>query len=209
MTVTIKEQRYGPTTGTFTGWLGLAMCVAGTVALLMDPEVASVRFALIFAAVGLLDWCYMLRPRIIVREPATLLLRNAFSTWTVPLAAITVVRVKAITRVEVGDQAYDGIAVGRRIKAMVRGIQPRRGDGFADAGRALGDPPRGAEPKHPVASSPEAIADLMTEQILAASVRAKETGQPTGPGIRSWAWPELALLAGLLIGIAVTFLVAG
>lgn len=205
--MTITEQRYGPTTGVFSGWVGLLMCAAAAVALAMNASTASVRFALVFAAFGVLVWCYMLRPRIIVRETgSTLVLRNAFSTWLIPLAAITVVRVKAITRVEVGDQGYDGIAVGRRIKAMVRGMQPRRGDGFADAGRTLGDPPR-RESKHPRASSPEAIADLMTEQVLAAAGRAKEAGQPTGSVRRTWAWPELAVLAGLALGVVVTYLV--
>jgi hypothetical protein len=204
--VTITEQRYGPTTGTGTGWLGLAMCAAGSVPLLMHPDAARTRFAVVLGLAGVLIWCYLLRPRIIVQEPTTLLLRNAFSSWVVPLAAVTVVRVKAITRIEVGDLGYDAIAVGRRVKTMVRGATVRHGDGFADAGRALGDPPR-RERKHPIADTPEAIADLMTDQILAASVRAQETGQPVGPVRRTWARVELALLAALLLGFALTYLV--
>lgn len=205
MSVTITEQRYGPNTGTFSGWLGLAICVGAIVTVLMDPTAAAVRFALVLGVIGVLVWCFVLRPRIIVREPNTLILRNALSTWLIPLAAITVVRVKAITRVEAGEAAYDGIAVGRRIKTMVRGQVVKHGDGFADAGRALGDPPR-RDRKHPEVNTPEAVADLVTEQVLAAAGRAKEAGRPTEPVRRAWAWPELALLAALVLGFAATYL---
>jgi len=204
--VTITEQRYGPTTGTFTGWVGLVLCLGSIVALLMDPTAGSVRFALVLGTVALVIWCFVLRPRVIVREPNTLLLRNAVSTWDLPLAAITKVRVKAITRVEIGEQGYDGIAVGRRVRTMVRGQVVKHGDGFADAGRALGDPPR-RERKHPEVNTPEAVADLVTEQILAAAERAREAGRPTEPVLRRWAWVELVLLAASAVGFAVTYLV--
>jgi len=204
--VTITEQRYGPTTGTFTGWVGLVLCLGSIVALLMDPTAGSVRFALVLGTVALVIWCFVLRPRVIVREPNTLLLRTAVSTWDLPLAAITKVRVKAITRVEIGEQGYDGIAVGRRVRTMVRGQVVKHGDGFADAGRALGDPPR-RERKHPEVNTPEAVADLVTEQILAAAERAREAGRPTEPVLRRWAWVELVLLAASAVGFAVTYLV--
>ncbi|RNL78583.1 hypothetical protein [Nocardioides marmorisolisilvae] len=207
MAVTITEQKYGPTTGAFTGWVGLVLCLGSIAALLTGgPTHATLRFALVLGVVALLVWCFVLRPRVIVREPNTLLLRNAVSTWELPLAAITRVGVKAITRVHLGDTPYDGIGVGRRVRNMVRGQVIKRGDGFADAGRALGDPPR-RERKHPSANSPEAIADLVTEQVLAAAERARDAGQPTDPVRRSWAWPELVLFAAVAIGFAVTYVV--
>jgi hypothetical protein len=60
--------------------------------------------------------------------------------------------------------------------------------------------------KHPRVNSPEAVADLVVEQILAASERARESGQRTNPALRSWAWPELVLAAALVVGFAVTYL---
>ena len=36
MAVTITEQKYGPTTGAFTGWIGLLMCLGAIVPLVMD-----------------------------------------------------------------------------------------------------------------------------------------------------------------------------
>lgn len=204
--MTIPEQRYGPTTGGVTGWLGLVLCVGGIVPLLMDPTAGRIRLALAIALAGVVVWSFMLRPRIIIREPATLLLRNPFSTWQVPLAAINRVQVKAITRVEVEDGGYNGVAVGRRVRAMVRGPVTKYGDGLITPGLRLGTPPR-REPKHPSATSPEAIADLLTEQILAASDRARESGQPTGPVLRRWAWVELALLAATAVGFAAAYLV--
>jgi hypothetical protein len=204
--VTITEQRYGPNTGTFTGWLGLVMCVGAALAVLMQPDPGRVRFGLVLLLVATVIWSYLLRPRVIIRETAAvLLLRNAFSTWELPLAAVTRVRVKAITRIELGEDGYDGIGVGRRVRTMVRGQAVKHGDGFADAGRALGDPPR-LEPKHPSTNSPEAIADLMTEQVLAAAERAQESGQQIWPVRRTWAWPEIVVLAGLAAGFAASFL---
>jgi len=206
--VTITEQKYGPTTGALTGWLGLVLCVGGIVPLLTDPTAGRIRLAFAIALAGVVVWSFMLRPRIIIREqePSTLLLRNPFSTWQVPLAAINRVQIKAITRVEVEGAGYDGVAVGRRVKAMVRGPVVKHGDGLLTPGLRLGTPPR-REPKHPSATSPEAIADLLTEQILAASDRAKESGQPTEPVLRHWAWVELVLLAAGAVGLAVTYLV--
>jgi len=207
VSVTIPEQRYGPTTGTVTGWIGLVACATIGGGLLIDPDVQAVRFALVFAILGLVTWCYLLRPRIVIREPAALLiLRNAFSSWLVPLPAITVVRVKAYTRVEVGDEGYDAIAVGRRVRVMLGGARPRRSDRFVEAGFGLGEPAH--QPvKRGSSSTPEAVADLMTEQVLAAAQRAKEAGQPVVPVLRSWATVELTLLAGLLLGFAATYLV--
>lgn len=205
MAVTITEQKYGPTTGAFTGWIGLLTCLGSIAALLTGPTHGTVRFALVLGAVALLIWCFVLRPRIIVREPNTLLLRNAFSTWDLPLAGVSRVRVKVITRVEIGETPYDGIAVGRRVRHMVRGQVVKHGDGFADAGRALGDPPR-RDRQHPSANSPEAIADLVTEQILAAADRARDHGQPTEPARRAWAWPELVLFAAIVLGFAGSYL---
>jgi len=203
--VTITEQKYGPTTGAFTGWIGLLMCLGAIAALLTDATAGSVRFAIVLGALGLLIWCFVLRPRVIVREPNTLLLRNAVSTWELPLAGVTKVRVKAITRVEIGESPYDGIGVGRRVRTMVRGQVVKHGDGFADAGRALGDPPR-RDRKHPEVNPPEAVADLVTEQVLAAAERAREAGQPTEPVRRTWAVVELVLLAALVLGFAGSYL---
>ncbi|MFL6023452.1 MAG: hypothetical protein ACJ72O_08960 [Marmoricola sp.] len=206
MAVTITEQKYGPTTGAFTGWVGVVICLGGASSVISDPTTGRVRFALALGFAAVVVWSYVLRPRVIIREPATLLLRNAFSTWVLPLTGVTRVRVKAIMRVEVDGRGYDGIGVGRRVRNMVRGEVIKRGDGFADAGRALGDPPRRPS-KHPEVNTPEAIADLVTEQVLAAADRAREAGREVGPVQRHWAWVELGLLALLVLGFASSYLV--
>lgn len=206
MAVTIAEQRYGPTTGVVTGWLGLALCVAGAGALVLDPTPGRVRFALVTCLVGVLVWSFLLRPRVIISEPAALLrLRNPLSTWEVPLAGVTVVRVRAITRVEVGDQAYDCLAVGRRVRAMVRGQRPDlQGDWIVGPGRGFRPPER--KPKRSSPNGPEAVADLMTEQVLAAADRAREAGRPTDPVVRVWARVEIALIGALGAGFALSYL---
>jgi hypothetical protein len=203
--LTITEQRYGPTTGTFSGWLGLVICAGSIAVLLVEPTHGTVRFALALGVVALLIWCFVLRPRIIVRHPNTLVLRNAVSTWELPLAGVSRVGVKAITRVQVGEMAYDGIAVGRRVRTMVRGQFTRDGVGFGSLGRTVVETPQpDRRPGNP--SSPEAIADLVTEQVLAAAERARDEGHESGSVRRRWAWPELVLLAAAVLGFVATFL---
>ena len=54
--------------------------------------------------------------------------------------------------------------------------------------------------------TPEAVADLVTEQVLTAAQRAREAGQPETPVRRHWAWVELALVLGLVAGFVVVSL---
>lgn len=192
MATTIEEQRYGPTTGAVSGWMGLVMSVLSAVLLLLHPTTGQVRGALGLGIAAMLIWCYVLRPRVIIREPSTLLLRNAFSTWNVPLAAISRIQIKAITRVSLGDQSYDGLGVGRRVTVMLRG-----GSGAAPNRQFM---------KREPAKTPEGIADLVIEQVLAAADRAKETGQRTEPVRRSWARVELVLLGAMVLALVVSSL---
>lgn len=192
MAVTIDEQRYGPTTGAVSGWLALTMCVASGLLLLTNASSGRVHMALALGIAAVLIWCYVLRPRVIIREPDTLLLRNAFSTWDLPLAAVTRVQIKAITRIHLEDTAYDGLGVGRRVMTVVRG--------------ASSAPPRPSLSRREPAKTPEGIADLVTEQVLAAAERAQETGQRTAPVRRRWARVELSLLGAQVVALAVLIL---
>ena len=47
------------------------------------------------------------------------------------------------------------------------------------------------------------VALLAGATAMAASLRAKETGQPTEPVTRRWAWVELALLVGLVVALVI------
>ncbi|MFL6155781.1 MAG: hypothetical protein ACJ72D_06820 [Marmoricola sp.] len=200
------EQRYGPTSGTLSGWAGLVLCALLVVAFSVSHfDAVSVRWILVVLAVAVLIWSMMLRPVIIVRG-ATVVLRNPFSSWLVPLAAIEVVAVRAVTRIEAGGQGYNAVAVGRRVRKMVGRESAGRITDLGSSGGRLSTPP---EPKtnRIDASTPERLADLMTDQILAAADDARRSGQQPGPVERVWAWPELGALAALVTALVVLLLV--
>ena len=176
-------RRYGPTTGSFTGWLGLVLAaVAAVAAPVSSPDTTGFLITAIAAAGGLLVWMVMLRPRVLVIAPESLELRNVISSWFVPLTAITDIEVRAVTRVRTADGRYDGVGVGRTIREMRRS---RRG------------------PHVPSADSTGQEADLMIGQVLQAVERARADGLVDRPVRRVWAVPELGVLAVLVVAAAV------
>lgn len=206
----IPAQRFGPTSGLITGTLGLLGCAVAMVAVLVDDvSTGSIRVALGIGTVGVLVWAYLLRPRIIVESGGTLLLRNAFADWRVPLAGIKVVGVRAVTTVKTADGGrYEGVAVGRKIRSMVRGDRPSPGGGFLRLGGVLG--PGAAPVPEPPAPRPtrpteRALPDFVTEQVLNAAGRARDLGIPDGPAQRLYAVPELVAFGLFLAAFAVSF----
>ncbi|HET6152071.1 MAG TPA: hypothetical protein VFE15_03895 [Marmoricola sp.] len=207
MASTVLEQEYGPTSGVVTGWIGMVLCAVLIVAVpVANQDLGSARIAVGVGVAAALIWMTMLRPRIIVRLPDILLLRNPLSTWEVPLAAVESVSVRAITRVGVGERTYDGVAVGRPVRpprpagAGLPGFGGRRGV-------VRSEPPTGKARLRPNASTPNAIADLMTEQLLAAADRARAAGQSDTGIDRVWAVPELAVLGALTVALVILLLV--
>lgn len=185
------QHRFPPTSGVVAGWIGVALAVAGvTTALVSDPSRNGVRFALAAGAFGVLVWCNMLRPRVVI-GPRVLELRNAYSSWHVPLRAVRRVAVRAITRVYTEERAFNAVAVGRPVRAMIR-PQVRPGD-VSDivASRDQLDS--------------DLVADFVTDQILIAADRARSEGQEPGAVTRTWAVPELGALALLLVGLFLSF----
>lgn len=184
------EQRFGPTSGKVTGYLGLAACGAVLVLLLRnDAGTANLRWVVATAIGALVVWSVMLRPRVVLRAGREVELRNVFSSWLVPLALVRGVSVKAITRVETEDGRYDGVAVGRRVRQLVRESR---------AGRpAVEDKPR---------SSDIDEVDLMITAIDHAAEQARRDGSEQSVR-RVWAVPELAALAVLLVALVVVSVV--
>jgi hypothetical protein len=197
------ERRFTPTSGTVVGWSGIAVVCGVLVFILVDDRsVVSVRFALAVAMFGVLVWCYMLRPRLVI-GPAEVELRNAFSSWFVPLADVRRVAVRTITRIYTDERHYDAVAVGRPVRSMRGGRSGGRG-----AFRMPGLNPSFTIEDTPVLKRPQAtlnadgVADFVTEQILHAADEARDTSQGGGSAHRSWALPELgglALLAGAFV----------
>jgi hypothetical protein len=174
--------------------------------LLGDRTLGGARFALSAAIFGLLVHCFMLRPRLVIRR-SDLELRNPFASWHVPLAGVRKVVVRAVTRVYTDERRFDGVAVGRPVRSMMRGKQVRQ--------RSVGVPGLGASRFTEDATatqvprgqlSADMVADFVVEQILAAADRARAADEPAGTPTRTWAWPELAVLAALVASLAVTLL---
>lgn len=201
-----SELRFTPTSGTVTGWIGVSAAVLVLVAALIEMRtLVGTRYALGAGVFGLLIWCFMLRPRVVIGR-AELELRNIFSSWHVPLADVRRVAVRAITRVYTEDGHFDGVAVGRPLRSMRRGRRPNTQTiGLPGLGRTITDNAVPAQPPATEHLNSDAVADLVIEQVLAAADNARATGLATSaPVRRTWAVVELGALAVLVVGFVVT-----
>jgi hypothetical protein len=195
---------YTPTTGTVSGWTGLVIAGAFVLAVLLgDWSVGSVRYAVAALIFALLMWCYMLRPRVVIGG-SEVELRNPFSSWHVPLVDVRSVEVRAVTMLTTEERRYDGVAVGRPARTLLRGGQQRT--------RFLATPGRTTRlPNEPEATrlqrgqlDANAIADLVVEQVLFGADQARERGETSRPARRSWASLEI----GGLVALVATFVVS-
>jgi hypothetical protein len=203
-------QTFTPSSGAGAGWTGVVIVVIALVAVVLDDRtLGGARIAVVAAIFGLLVWCYMLRPRVVIGS-SELELRNPFTSWHVPLAAIRKVAVRAVTLVYTDDRRFDGVAVGRPVRTLVRGrTVPQRSLGVPGFGanRISEGADASRQPKGQL--DPNTYADFLTEQVLAHAERARESAPESEPGAarRSWAWPELAGLAVLTITLVVILFV--
>jgi hypothetical protein len=198
-------RRFTPTSGTASGWVGVTLAgLAVVLALLGDHSVRGVRFALAAAVFGLLVWCFMLRPRLVI-GPSVVELRNPFNSWHVPLASVRKVSVRAVTRVHTDDRRYDGVAVGRPVRSLMRARPARQQTiGLPGLGgvRLPDDPDAARVPKGQLDA--DMVADFVVEHILLSADRARSTpDEPPAPR-RSWAWPEIVMIAVLVAGLLVS-----
>ncbi len=209
MTTTPAEQgdghRFHPTSGTGIGWFGVVLAAIAVAAVLYDGRsVGGARFALGAALFGLLVWCFMLRPRVVVGR-AEVELRNALSSWHVPLVGVRRVMVRAITRLETDDGHFDGIAIGRPLRTLTRRPPPPPKVGLPGLGQssALAAGGEAVQPRNQLDAN--TVADFVVERILQAADRARELRLAPGTPRRTWAWIEIVALAGLAIGFVATF----
>jgi hypothetical protein len=204
-----EERRpFGPTSGTGLGWTGVVLAaIAPVSALLDDHTLSATRFALGSAIFGLLVWCFMLRPRVVI-GPSDLELRNPFMSWHVPLASIRKVAVRAVTRVYTDERRYDGVAVGRPARSLMRG-RPSRQQTLGVPG--LGGTRMGEDresrrmPKGQLDA--DMTADFVVERILAAADRARSLPATEATPHRSFAWLELGALGALVVALVISLLV--
>lgn len=204
MTTSTPERRYGPTSGGLLGVLGLLLCAATLVYVVVGGiHQVSARVGIATLAAAVLIWAYLLRPRIIVEAGGdTLVLRNPIITYRIPLSAVRMVGVKVVTTVKTADARYDAVAVGYSLRKVIR------------SGRAhTGASPLVMQPQFRMLEPPptrrveRAEQDVMTEHVLAAAQQARERGLADSPVVRTVAVPELVALAALAVAFLVTFLV--
>lgn len=198
------ERRFTPTSGTAAGWFGLGLAALVLVVVLVDDQsLPTVRFCFVTAIFALLVWCYMLRPRVVIGA-AEVELRNAFSSWHVPLADVRRVAVRAVTRVYTDDSSFDGVAVGRPVRSLRGRTSTKRPVGLAGLG-ATYTMDQNARPKGPQGDlDADGVADFVTEQILLAADRART--EPRGDGVARRSWARLELIG--LVALALAFLVS-
>jgi hypothetical protein len=202
------ELVYKPTSGAATGWAGVALALVVVLAVLVeDRTLRGTRYALGGSLFGLLVWCYMLRPRLVIGS--TLLeLRNPFSSWHVPLAAVERVAVRAVTSVYTDDRRFDGLAVGRPVRSLMRGqTAARRSIGVPGLGGTRISEGAAASRLPQGRLDANMVANLVVEQILYAAERARATGQRATDARRSWAAVELGFLGLLAVAFVVSLLV--
>ncbi|HET6166026.1 MAG TPA: hypothetical protein VFE07_04305 [Marmoricola sp.] len=203
------ERRFHPTSGTAIGWLGIGLAVLAVVVVALDDlTLGGVRFGLVAVAFGLLVWCFMLRPRLVIGQ-SHVELRNAFSSWHVPLAGIRRVSVRAITRITTDEGAYDGIAVGRPMRTLrhLPNTRPAR-IGIPGLGPSIAESaPADRSSRRRTELDANSVADFAVERILEAADEARGASTragSTGTTHRSWAWIEIAALAAVVVALLVT-----
>jgi hypothetical protein len=198
-------RRFTPTSGTAAGWAGIVIAVFVLVVVLSDDRsVGSFRFSFVVGLFGLLVWCYMLRPRVVIGT-SEVELRNAFSSWHVPLAEVRRVSVRAVTRVHTDERRFDGVAVGRPVRSLRPGrTERKRPVGLPGLGAtyAMNNDPTPTRPSSDLDA--DGVADFVTEQILLAADRARAEHAAGRAARRSWASLELVALVLLVGGLAVS-----
>jgi hypothetical protein len=200
-----EDRRFKPTSGIISGWLGVGLAAVVLISVLLDDHtVVGARVAFLAAVCGLLVWCFMLRPRLVIGS-TELELRNAFTSWHVPLASVRRVAVRAVTRVYTDERRCDGVAVGRPVRSLMR-ARPQRQHSIGVpglGGRRMNEDVDAARiPKGQLDA--DMVADLVVEQILTFADRAREAGEQPREPRRTWAWVELTLLVLLVVGLVVS-----
>jgi hypothetical protein len=173
--------------GRLGGVVTLVLCaVAAVVCVVEGADAAAVAGIVLFAV---LAYASLLRPRI-GTSPDDLIYRRMFSDLTVPLAAISEMRVGRVFEVTVGKRRLASPAVGRSLRRTVR-----------------------RQPRDPFKIYADLVEDQTHDRMDAARARAGVTIGSTAQrelaaGVRrTWAWPEIGAALVALVAFVVTLLV--
>lgn len=188
-------QRFRPTSGLLTGVLGLITAAVVLVFVVVDfDEGAPLGIAIIAVLGAVIVYAAMLRPVLWVTG-SDLVMRGMFRTDRIPLAAIEKVVVTQVLAVWAGGHRYVSPAIGYTVRQTVRARM--KGRGVTDQGERVTD----THQEYVQAR----IDHLALEAAQRAGVRRRSPEQQAlAAGVRrTWAWPEIAVAAALVVAFVV------
>ncbi len=177
----VVVDRFTPTSGRLTGWLGLVLAGVVLVIAIVDWDAGSPLGVAIAAILGgLLVWMALLRPALWTTRQ-DLVMRGMVRTNRIPLVTIDRVVITQLLAVGAGGRRYLSPVIGYSTRQTVKG-------------RARSAPTLQPEPSHQ-----QFVETRINQQVH----EARERHEPD-LGVRcAWAWPELAGCALLVLAFVV------
>ncbi len=189
---------YPATSGTGIGWTGLVAVVGLLVAVLVtDRSLQGARWGLALLLGGLAVYAFLVRPKIAVRG-RTLVLINPLEDIEVPLGVVDEFQVRSATFVHVGSKRYVGVAIGRKVRHMVRPQSEGMPMGSMMARRIHASAP---EPTPRLSTI-----DLLEERVSTARRDARQLGETEGAVRRQPVWWLISSMLGLAVVLVVLLL---
>ncbi len=195
---------FKPTSGALVGWVSIvsAAVIAGYLAA-VEPTVSTVRVVIVLAAVALVSWMALLRPRAVAYRDR-LVLRNIVRDTTVPLARVDIVTIRQTLMVWVGEERYVCVGIGRSARKLLK----RRSRG---AMSVLGVEQADDRLGHVQVAELDTSGDYHTfveNQIFELARAARRDRLGEGLTVEtSWARTELVVLGVLVLAFVVSLLV--
>lgn len=200
-------ERFRPTGGRLTGWLGafIGLVVAGMA--LVDrsgPWLAFVFGGLLFAAIA---WATSLRPALWVDDDS-LTMRNVASTRVIPLAAISELAIRQVFAVRAGDRRYVSPVIGHSLRKTIRtDPKPLPNDGSLPGAQGPHEAVQKTVESYPVFVESRIRALMEAARARAGLRMGSEEQARLAEGVRrEVAWPVVGLIGGLLLALVVTLL---
>lgn len=198
-------ERFKPTGGRITGYLGLSLLAVGVGYVLWRVHtVTGLRIGLGLVAFATVIWITQLRPRATVYAEA-LRLNNMLRDTIVPLRLIDEVSVRQMLCVWVGDERYTCIGIGRSVRALTGHKRPTSrvlGFGKMNDMAEKADLPALEQTAMPYQSFVEIRIDDLVKYAKKSPV-----SDPDARVTRVWAVPELAVLIVSTVGFTVSLFV--
>lgn len=199
-------ERFPPTNGRFTGYLGLTTAVVILVlALVAGGTDRPLGVAIVAVFGGLVCWAALLRPAVWVTQ-RDLVLRGMFHTDRLPAAAIDKVVVTQVLAVRVAGKRYVSPTVGYTARQTV--ISKRVVE-LRNPGATLAEPPSLRITNSPQAFIEERIRHLAQDSRdrLGITQGSPEQAALAAEVRRTYAWPEITGAALCVLAFVVWLLV--